>query len=415
MKPRSRKDRTIVLRFASEEHYNFLLSDCARFRSFLQQSFLTTPEAFPSEFSQGFRFHGTSTSINQGLVQRRILLLANKKAYQIRPSFMMPYMTTTTSHASEIIALRQWVVPFWALARIGGKNPMFWYRIFVTMGRFSLVGTTIKDKSLLPETIVVDEKHTTWRGEKVFIATTAANGCLLGSALTLSASERELLEGYGVFKSEAQTLSLDYSPKATTTDGWDATKSAMRELFSGVTMILCYLHRWLSIKNRCRRDKELQHEIGQRVWNAYHSPNVAIFGQRLRRLREWATKSISLPTVKEKVLKLCKLRDQYKGGLEVEDAYRTSNQVDRLMDFQDRQLFGMKKLHSKSQHSTELYVRAIAMFWNFHEYAPKTRNHPFKSDSPFEKLNGFYYHENWLENFNCAASLQRTYPSHKNR
>jgi hypothetical protein len=49
------------------------------------------------------------------------------------------------------------------------------------LGRPSIVGTTVRDPSKLPKHLVADEKHTWLEGEKVYVATTAAGGSILGA------------------------------------------------------------------------------------------------------------------------------------------------------------------------------------------------------------------------------------------
>jgi hypothetical protein len=58
-----------------------------------------------------------------------------------------------------------------------------------------------------------------------------------------------------------------------------------------------------------------------------------------------------------------------------------------------------------SMASARQALRAMAMLWNFHPYSRKTQaKHPF-SQSPFEDLNGFRYHDHWLKNLLIAASM----------
>ncbi len=85
-------------------------------------------------------------------------------------------------------------------------------------------------------------------------------------------------------------------------------------------------------------------------------------------------------------------------------AYRTSNALDRLMNYQDRLLYAMQYFHGTPASAT-LYVRAMALLWNFHPYDRKTQAKYGVQASPFERANGFRYHENWLENLLIAASL----------
>ena len=67
---------------------------------------------------------------------------------------------------------------------------MYWHRLERSLGRFSLVGTTVKDPERLPPHLVADEKHTPSSGKKVYLAATAGGGCCLG--LALAQGQREL-------------------------------------------------------------------------------------------------------------------------------------------------------------------------------------------------------------------------------
>ena len=41
--------------------------------------------------------------------------------------------------------MRKFGVPYWAIARTFGRNTTFWYRLELSIGRNSVVGTTVKD------------------------------------------------------------------------------------------------------------------------------------------------------------------------------------------------------------------------------------------------------------------------------
>ena len=55
--------------------------------------------------------------------------------------------------------------------------------------------------------------------------------------------------------------------------------------------------------------------------------------------------------------------------------------------------------------SAQLTVRSMAILWNFHPFCRKARSNKQGVLSPFEALNGFRYHDNWLRNFLIASSL----------
>ncbi len=143
--------------------------------------------------------------------------------------------------------------------------------------------------------------------------------------------------------------------------------------------------------------------IGDKVWNAYHSDNPAQFSQRIRRLRECASDFEDSP-VKKAVLKLCAKASEFKEGLRNPDAHRTSNMVDRLMNYQARLLYAMQYFHG-SEETTRLSLRAMALVWNFHPYGQRAGNNSPELISPFYRVNKFCYHENWLQNFLVASSL----------
>lgn len=400
---RPRKPKTICLPFEPVE-YQRCLEDHAYCRQYIMERYECFPELFPAALSEGFTFHGFLSSKKQDLIQRRIKLKANEEQYQIRPSFMMPYMIGPTPEVEKALYYRRWGVPFDALPHAFGHTPMYWYRAYVSLGRCSLVGTTIKDPDLLPAHVLADEKHSRRQGEKVYIPTTVAQECILGAEVVESAGEADLKKGYQVFRDEARNLQPDYSPDTVNTDGWDATQNAWKALFPLITILLCFLHFVLNIKNRCRSDKNLLNLLQDKIWSVYHAENRASFAQRLRRLREWASPQEMALTVKEKVLDLCAHAADFKKAFDHPGAYRTSNALDRLMDYQDRLLYTMQYFHGTAE-SACLYVRAMALAWNFHPYGQKTQRKYGSRASPFQQLNGFGYHDNWLENMMIAASL----------
>jgi hypothetical protein len=400
----SRGDKTICLPFESEEQYQACLKDRQAYRQHLTQMLTRHPEAFPPEMAQGFCFFGSYRSKKQQQSLRRLRMKSSQQVYQVRPSFLLPYQVACTDEVEKAIYLRQWDVPFEALAYVFGRDAMYWSRIITAFGRPSLLGTTIKAPEKLPADLVVDEKHTWLNGEKVYLATTAAQGCLLGVSVAPSASAEDLTVAYGEFAREAQRIDPDYAPQSVCCDGWEATQQAWLALFAKITIIRCFLHLVLKIKHRCKRDKALWAELKERAWNAYHASTRPQFAQRLRRLREWATDSLPAGALREAVLALCLKRAECAVAYDFPTAYRTSNTVDRLMDHQDRCLYARKYLRGSIRHATKV-VRAHALLWNFHPYGARTRRANPARTSPAVEINGFQYHKNWLHNLLIAASL----------
>lgn len=340
------------------------------------------------------------------LTTRRIRLKRNRDAYQLRPDSVMPYMVGTTEAVEKGLYLRRYGVPYEGIAHVLGHSAMYWYRATQALGRPSIVGSTVKDPEAIPPHLTVDEKHTWWWGERIYVAVTAAAGCFLGVGVAASADAVALSEAYGEFRQEATQLNPDYSPKSVNTDGWEGTQNAWKALFPGITLILCFLHTVLGIQQRCRRVSHVFQQVTDKLWHLYNSLNPRQFAQRLRRLWEWANDpKTDLPeAVRQKLLSLKAKAPQFTVTFQMPTAARTSNQVDRLMNYQDRILYAMQYFHGTWE-STQQALRAMALLWNFHPYTRKVQAMEPHSMSPFEDLNGFRYHDNWLRNLLIASSL----------
>jgi hypothetical protein len=152
--PTIQGDKTICLPIADEKEYATLVKQTKAFRQYLDQQIALHPELFPREIGAGYRFHGFRTSAKLKLESRRIRLLSNGEVYQLRPDFVMPYMIGKTEEVEKGLYLRQFGVPYEAIAYVMGKDPMYWYRASLALGRPSLVGTTVKDGETIPPSAI---------------------------------------------------------------------------------------------------------------------------------------------------------------------------------------------------------------------------------------------------------------------
>ena len=281
---------------------------------------------------------------------------------------------------------------------------MYWHRLERSLGRSSVVGTTVTTAGRLPRHLVVDEKHTTAAGKKVYLAATAGGGCCLGMALAETAGADDLTAAYGVFRDEVWHLDPEYRPETVNTDGWPATQAAWRALFQGVTLILCFLHAFLKIRERAVHLKETFAELSQRVWEAYHASDARSFSQRLRRLREWAKTHVDKEVVREKVVALCDKRGAFVKAYAHPGCHRTSNPVDRLLRRLDYHLYCAQHLHGSTE-AAEQGLRGWALIHNFTPSCPWTVGKSPGLRSPAERLNEKQYHSGWLQNLLVSASL----------
>lgn len=396
----TRDIRTICLPCA-EEDYGAIVKDATQFRSWLQQSFERQPELFPEGFAKGFQMVDCRTSKKMQLSLRRIQLRDGTR-FTVRPSFVMPHMTARVGTVENPLFLRKFGVPFWALAHVFGRNPMFWFRQECRLGNFSIVGTTVR-QAAVPKHLVADEHHQTCDGEKVYIATTVGGGCCLGVAMAAKADTEDLTAAYQVFRDEAKNVEPGYTPKTVNTDGWKGTQAAWLALFPMIAVLRCFLHAWLKIRDRAKNLKQTFYDLSEQVWNAYHADNKRSFAQRLRHLLTWASTNVS-GVVLDTVRDLCAKKKLWLRHYDHPQGHRTSNMLDRVMRPMHRYFFDGQHLHG-SEASNERHVRGWALLWNFAPWNPATTKANDGWRSAAERLNKHRYHDSWLQNLLIAASL----------
>ncbi len=304
------------------------------------------PDLFPETIGGGWSLHGfTRPSTKQdGLPCRRILTKQDQEVWQIQPAFVMPYMTCDTATADPILLLSTWG-PEWALAQVFEKDVMCVYRLRTSIGRDSVVGTTITSSEALPKDVAADAKHTHLAGENVDVATSVGNHCLVGASVSPGAGEADLTEAYRPMQKETRKVDPTSAAETVKTDGWQATMTAWKTLLPTMCVIQCVLHAVVSIKRvASKTTKALYAQIREKAWNAYHAPTKRHFSQRLRRVREWGD---TLPdgTLKETLVNVCDKKLGCMAAYDFASCLRTSHMVDRLMQGLDKYLFAKQYVH----------------------------------------------------------------------
>lgn len=397
----ARRCSTICLP-ARKDEYLGLIGSPAAFRGWLDTSFRSFPELFPTGFAAGYVLKDARSSARLAIRVRRVRVAATGRSYSVRPSFALPYMTGWTDDAQGPLFLRAFGVPFWALARVFGRTPMYWYRAEVGLGRNSIVGTTLR-RATPPEHLLADEHHQPRGGVKNYVATTVGGGCCLGAALAPTAGADDLRAAYGAFRREAEDRQPGYQPATVSTDGWVATRQAWAGLFPLVVVLRCFLHGWLAIRNRGKLADGFR-ELSAKVWNAYHAADRRAFAQRLRRRREWAGRTFGAGWVREHVDKLCGRAAEYGVAYAHPGGHRTSNMLDRVMRGMSRYFDAGQHLHGTPE-AGDRHVRAWALLHNFRPWQPAVARANAGWRCPAERLNKHRYHDGWLHNLLVSASL----------
>ena len=397
----ARRCSTICLPF-DQARYSELVADPAAFRKALADFLLRMPELFPDGFDRGYLLKDRRRSRKLGLCVRRLRLKATGRTFTVRPGFALPYMAGRAGDASGPLFLRAFGVPFWALARVFGRDHAYWYRLELALGRNSIVGTTLR-RAELPEHLLADEHHQPRDGVKNDVATTVGSGCCLGAALAQTAGAEELGAAYGVFKAEADDVGPGYAPRTVSADGWAATHQAWGALFPLVVVLRCFPHGWLAIRSRGKLADGFA-ALSERVWDAYRAVTRRSFAQRLRRLWAWAQATVTASWVLEQVKKLCGRAAEYGAAYAHPGGYRTSNALDRVMRAMNRYVDDGQHLH-RSAAACGRHVRAWAVLFNFRPWHPAVARANGGWRCPAERVNKHRYHDDWLQNLLASASL----------
>ena len=383
-----------------QSDYGKIWHDAAKVRKLLELLIAQSPELFPSDIALGYHLTGhLPESKKMPGVTLRQLRLHKGGTYTLRPSFVMIYMSGTVSQLEHPLLLLSLAVPYWAITMIYGHNEMYWHRHLERLGRNSLVGTTVPLPHMLPKHLVADEHHADWCGETGYIAFTAGEGCILGLALSEKADEYHLTQSYGVFADEARALDPNYEPETVNIDGWQATKKAFMSLFSKITPILCFLHGFLAVRERSRKE----HQLHEELWEVYHCDTAEQFRQQMAQFWRACQQGNWSDVIMKKLGKFCNRVEDYIISYQHPGCHRTSNLVDRLMNRLTRYLYAGRGIHGHLM-ASERRHRGWALLQNFRPFAPRSGIDRVYQ-SPAHRLNQKQYHHHWLHNLQISASL----------
>ena len=316
-------------------------------------------------------------------------------------------MTGYVADVEKALFLRRFGVPFWGLTYVFGRNDMYWQRIVAQLGRYDLVGTTVKDGELLPDHLLADEKFTSINGIRMFVATTVGDDVILGASTSASAQTADLTEAYREFKTEALRLKPTYQPQTVNLDGWKQTKQAWLTLFPLIAVLRCFLHAFIQVRMRCK-SKSVYPQIRYLVWQIYHARSQTNYYVTFKTFLAFAQEHLQGEALKA-INKFKKKRAElYKGWL-YPGAHRVSTMLERHMQPMTRCLYMGRDFHGH-RNTAHLLIRGWTLLHNFQPYCQRART---RSESPycspFHKLNKKQYHSCWLQNLLVATSCQHEF------
>ena len=160
----NRGHRVIRLPF-DESAYAEIVDDPKLFRSYLDDCLTNFAELFPDSLQLSYHLDEIRYSKRQQLHYRRVKV--GKLKYTIQPSFITPYWTANCEAVAYPLRLIHQGVSFDLIVEGYGRHADYWYRIFLHIGRFSIVGTTARPQGVIPKHLAADEKISHWCGEDI--------------------------------------------------------------------------------------------------------------------------------------------------------------------------------------------------------------------------------------------------------
>lgn len=386
---------------SGQDDYAALVGDPGRFRARLDRCCRAWPERSPQALRHGHRLKDARASRRAGLCLRRARRTATGAPFSVRPSPLLPYLTGTTDEAQGPLPLRAFGVPFWALARVFGRDDMDWYRPEVSRGRNSIVGTTAR-RAALPEHLLADGHHQRRDGAKKYIAPAVGAGCCPGAELAPTADADDLTAAYAVFKPEAQEAQPDDRPKTVSVDGRASTGRAWAALFPLVVLFRCSPHGWLNIRRRGKLSEAFR-ELSGKVREAHHAPGRRCFARRLRRRLGGARGQSLSAWLLEQAPERCGRSGGYGRAHAHPGGHRTSDMLGRVMRSMRRHFDQGQHRHG-SRDAAGRRARARALLQNVRPWGKTAAQASGGWNSPAERLNGHRYPDAWLQNLLVSAS-----------
>ena len=136
--------RIITIKITEKQYLKFD-PDTKYARHIIDAAFKKDPELFPVSMSAGYKLNG-HTPKSKKMGYRIRLIKIDGVTYRIYPHFIFSYMRGKTEDLSAPLFFCRWV-PYWALAEVYGRNPMYYYRCYKSLSEKSIVGTTVQKET----------------------------------------------------------------------------------------------------------------------------------------------------------------------------------------------------------------------------------------------------------------------------
>jgi hypothetical protein len=202
------------------------VDDVAKDRESLRKMSAPHPELCPQARSQEDTCHDPAPARATRGDRCRIKLKASGEGFTLRSSSVLPALIARPEAVEKAPFLRQWGMPFSALAAVCGRKARCESRVWLSLGHPPRVSTTVKRADPLPPDLVAEEQIPWQGGEEILIPTTVGGGCASGISVAAEATSDSPEEASGECVPEAPAGWPDSQARSAGTAGFNPTREA---------------------------------------------------------------------------------------------------------------------------------------------------------------------------------------------
>jgi hypothetical protein len=381
----TRENRTLTVDFQRETTYFQLLGDGKAFvecvLAFLLALGLQLAHKATCHGGGSLTRHSHYVRVRLGGVTIwRLQCTACRAVFTVLPHFVLRYHSMRPELARDALLATHGGLSLEICAVLYHLSSMALYRLLCAFGHQSLVTVLTRCGLPLPVYVLVDEKHSRCRTEKVYLPTIVCGRVLWHLGYTKDDSTTVFTESYQAFQRVALQQEPSYRVRGILTDGFDSTVSSMRTLFPGALLGNCLRHaltklpkKLVAITSPVR--KTLRSQFHTLLYRARQRKGLRVFalGQQLRHFVNHVTTTAGAANGKRVRRWFQEKKAGWYAVLADSQMPATSTLLDQAHNTIERKLFAMKGFHHPGG-SQQAFLTGLAHLYNLVPYQRRAKH-----------------------------------------
>jgi hypothetical protein len=315
-----------------------------------------------------------------GVTIWRLQCTACRAVFTVLPHFVLRYHSMRPELARDALLATHGGLSLEICAVLYHLSSMALYRLLCAFGHQSLVTVLTRCGLPLPVYVLVDEKHSRCRTEKVYLPTIVCGRVLWHLGYTKDDSTTVFTESYQAFQRVALQQEPSYRVRGILTDGFDSTVSSMRTLFPGALLGNCLRHaltklpkKLVAITSPVR--KTLRSQFHTLLYRARQRKGLRVFalGQQLRHFVNHVTTTAGAANGKRVRRWFQEKKAGWYAVLADSQMPATSTLLDQAHNTIERKLFAMKGFHHPGG-SQQAFLTGLAHLYNLVPYQRRAKH-----------------------------------------